>query len=126
MEDVAGRAVLNEVGGDSVYALYLSSTLKTAALVRAPPSPASIELFVNQGLDASAGVKQPLIEYARMHTGVRMLPGRFMVIEQAMATPRGRPAGARYLAEFIDELKASGFVAAALERSGQRDAAVAP
>ena len=55
-----------------------------------------------------------------------MLPGRFMVIEQAMGTPKGRPAGARYLREFIEEMKASGFVAKGLAESGQTDAAVAP
>ena len=49
-----------------------------------------------------------------------------MVIEQAMAVPRGRPLAVRYLREFIDELKASGFVAASLQKSGQKDAAVAP
>jgi polar amino acid transport system substrate-binding protein len=49
-----------------------------------------------------------------------------MVIEQAMGTPKGREASVRYLREFIEEMKASGFVAKALEKSGQTDAAVAP
>jgi len=49
-----------------------------------------------------------------------------MVIEQAMGTPKGREASVRYLREFIEEMKASGFVAAALRRSNQPDAAVAP
>ena len=54
------------------------------------------------------------------------MDGRFMVIEQAMGTPKGRLAAANYLREMIEELKASGFVTAGLERSGQRDAVVAP
>jgi polar amino acid transport system substrate-binding protein len=49
-----------------------------------------------------------------------------MVIEQAMGTPKGREAGARYLRKFVEEMKASGFVADALKNSGQADAAVAP
>jgi polar amino acid transport system substrate-binding protein len=49
-----------------------------------------------------------------------------MVIHQAMATPRGRPAGARYLADFVEEMKASGFIASALQRHGIEGAAVAP
>ena len=53
------------------------------------------------------------------------MEGRFMLIEQAMGTPNGRPAGARYLRDFVEEMKASGFVAAGLERSGQREATVA-
>ncbi len=43
-----------------------------------------------------------------------------------MAVPRGRPLAARYVRDFIDEMKASGFVAASLEKSGQREAIVAP
>ena len=49
-----------------------------------------------------------------------------MVIEQAMGTMKGREAGVRYLRAFVEELKASGFVADGLKRSGQTDAAVAP
>ncbi len=45
--------------------------------------------------------------------------------EQAIAVPRGRPLAARYLRDFIDEMKASGFVAASLEKNGLKDAAVA-
>ncbi len=110
----------------SAYDLYLTRTLKRAQLVRAPSPPASIELFVKDRLEAAAGVKQPLAELARSNPQVRVIDGRFMLIEQAMGTPIGRALGARYLREFIEEMKDSGFVARALEGSGQRDAAVAP
>ncbi|MCZ8256202.1 MAG: ABC transporter substrate-binding protein, partial [Polaromonas sp.] len=63
---------------------------------------------------------------ARRVAGVRLLPGRFMVINQAMGLPKGREAGAWYLTAFIEEMKASGFVAAALARHGIEGAAVAP
>ena len=114
------------VSRGSAYDLFLARALKSATLVRAPSPTASIDLFVNERLDALAGVKQPLIAFAASHPGYRVLPGRFMVIEQAMALPRGRPLAARYLADFIDELKASGFVAASLDKSGQSEAMVAP
>jgi polar amino acid transport system substrate-binding protein len=125
-EEVDRAGVRISVSRASAYDLYLSRTIKQATLVRASSPPASIELFAKERLEAVAGVKQPLVAYAASHPGYRVLPGRFMVIEQALAIPRGRPLAARYLADFIDELKASGFVAAALEKSGQRDAAVAP
>lgn len=125
-EDVDREGVRIAVGRGSAYDLWLSRNIKRATLVRAPTSRAAIELFAKDRLEVAAGVKQPIVEYARSRPGVRVLPGRFMVIEQAMATPRGRAAGAKYLSAFVDEMKASGFVAAALERSGQRDAAVAP
>lgn len=114
------------VGRASAYDLWLTRNLKQATLIRAPTSPGAIELFRKDKLEVVANVKQPLMAYARGNPDVRVLPGRFMAIEQAMATPRGRPAGARYLTEFINEMKGSGFVAAALEKSGQRDATVAP
>jgi polar amino acid transport system substrate-binding protein len=125
-EDVDAPGVRIAVGRGSAYDLWLSRNIKRATIVRAPTSPAAIPMFVNDRLEVAANVKQPLVEYASKHPEVRMLPGRFMVIEQAMALPRGRPAAARYLREFIDEMKASGFVAASLDRSGQHDAAVAP
>ena len=114
------------VSSKSAYDLYLTRTLKRAQLVRAPSPHASIELFVKDKLEAAAGVKQPLVELARSNPQVRVIDGRFMAIEQAMGTPIGRALGARYLREFVEEMKVSGFVARALERSGQRDATVAP
>ncbi|HSU76836.1 MAG TPA: ABC transporter substrate-binding protein [Burkholderiales bacterium] len=125
-EEVDRPGVRISVSRGSAYDLFLSRALKSATLVRAPSPTASIDLFVNERLDALAGVKQPLIAFAASHPGYRVLPGRFMVIEQAMALPRGRPLAARYLADFIDELKASGFVAASLDKSGQSEAMVAP
>jgi polar amino acid transport system substrate-binding protein len=71
-------------------------------------------------------VKQPIAAYAQNHPEVRVMDGRFMDIRQAMGTPRPREAAAAYLRGFVEELKASGFVADALTRSNQPDAAVAP
>jgi polar amino acid transport system substrate-binding protein len=70
-------------------------------------------------------VKQQLEADAKRAAGVRMLPGRFMVINQAMAVPKGRDAGARYVHDFIEEMKATGFVAQALARYKVEGAAVA-
>ena len=114
------------VGAGSAYDLYLSRELKHALLVRAPTSPAVADTMVAQKLDVAAGVKQQLEADAKRVPGVRLLEGRFMVIEQAIATPKGREAGARYLAQFVEEMKASGFVAAALARHGIAGATIAP
>jgi polar amino acid transport system substrate-binding protein len=126
IEDVDRAGVRIAVGNKSAYDLYLSRTLKHAQLVRAPTSPAAVAMFLDERLDAAAGVRQPLLQFARTHADVRVLDGRFMAIEQAMGTPKRNEAGARYLHGFIEEMKASGFVARGLERSGQGDAAVAP
>jgi polar amino acid transport system substrate-binding protein len=126
VEDVDRGGVRVAVGNKSAYDLYLSRTLKHAQLIRAPTSQAAIDLFLNENLDAAAGVRQPLTQLARTRNDLRVVGGRFMAIEQAMGTPKRNEAGARYLREFIEQMKASGFIARGLERSGQRDATVAP
>jgi polar amino acid transport system substrate-binding protein len=115
IEDVDREGVRVAVGNKSAYDLYLTRTLKRAQIVRAPTSPGAVELFVKHRLEAVAGVRQPLVEFARSNPGVRVIEGHFMKIEQAMGTPRGREAGARYLRAFVDEMKSSGFVAARLQ-----------
>ena len=127
IEDVDREGLRVSVGQGSAYDLFLTRALKKATLVRAPTSAAAIELFAQGGgLDAAAGVKQPLVAFAAANPGFRVIEGRFMVIEQAMATPRGREGAHAYLRSFIDEMKASGMVAGALQRSNQPDATVAP
>lgn len=126
VEDVDRDGIRVAVGRGSAYDLFLSRTLKHAELVRTPTSPEAPEVFLRDKLDAAAGVRQQLEHAAREHPGLRVMESRFMVIEQAMAIPRGRPRAVRYLRDFVDEMKASGFVAQSLDKSGQKDAAVAP
>ncbi|HYN11562.1 MAG TPA: ABC transporter substrate-binding protein [Burkholderiales bacterium] len=114
------------VGRNSAYDLYLTRSLKQAEIVRAPTSPAVVELFLKENHEVAAGVKQQLEADARRAPGLRLLPGRFMVINQAMASQRSREAGARYVRGFIEEMKATGFVAKALEDHKVQGAAVAP
>jgi len=114
------------VGKGSAYDLYLSRTLKQAQIVHAPASPQVTDLFVAERLDAAAGVRQQLEADARRLPGLRVLDGRFMVIQQAMATLPGRDAGLAYLNTFVEQMKASGFVAEALARHQIDGVAVAP
>ena len=114
------------VGLKTAYDLFLSRELEHAQIVRAESSLAAIDLYLKGGLDAVAGVRQPLATAAAKHPGLRVIEGSFMVIRQAAGVPRGRRGAARYLAEFIEEAKASGFVARALQESGVADVSVAP
>jgi polar amino acid transport system substrate-binding protein len=126
--DVDRAGVRIAIGRGSAYDLYLTRTLKNATLVRAATGGccAMIDQFRAEKLEAVAGVKQPLVEYAKTHSDVRVMDGRFQEIRQAMGTPKGRMAAVAYLRTFIEEMKASGFVADALKRSNQPDAQVAP
>ena len=115
------------VGQGSAYDLHLTRELKQARIVRAPSSPTVVDVFVAQGCEVAAGVKQQLEADAGRYPGHRLLPGRFMVIQQAMGCPKGRGEAARQaLAAFVEEMKASGFVAQALARHGIAGASVAP
>jgi polar amino acid transport system substrate-binding protein len=124
--DVDRAGVRIAVGKGSAYDLYLTREIKHATLVRDSSSGKSLDMFLRDKLEAGAGVKQPVVAFAKTHPDTRVIPGRFMAIEQAMGTVKGRSAGARYMREFVEEMKASGFVAKALHASGQGDAEVAP
>jgi polar amino acid transport system substrate-binding protein len=125
--DVDKPGVRIGVGPNSAYDLYLTRTLKHATIVRAAKGGGRdmIDLFLAQKLEVAAGVRQPLEDYAKTDTGVRVMTGRFMEIRQSMALQKDRPAGLRYLKDFIEDMKASGFIADALRRSNQ-EATVAP
>lgn len=126
-EEVDRRGHTVMVGKGSAYDLFLSRELKHATIARAPSSPAVVSSFVEQNADVAAGVKQQLQADARRLGGLRLLPGRFMLIRQAMGLPKGRgPQAAAQLAAFVEEMKASGFVAEALKRHGIQGASVAP
>jgi polar amino acid transport system substrate-binding protein len=123
--DRAGTRVV--VGQGSAYDLYLSRELKQATILRAPSTPAVVRHFLETGAEVAAGVKQQLDADMQRIPGLRLLPGRFMVIRQAMGCQRSRgEAAARELAAFVEEMKASGFVAQALANNGIEGASVAP
>ncbi|MEW7847602.1 ABC transporter substrate-binding protein [Massilia aurea] len=126
-EEVDAAAHRVVVGKGSAYDLYLTRTLQQARIVRSPTSPTVVDTFIEQGADVAAGVRQQLEADAHRIGGLRLLGERFMVIGQAMGTPKSRGEdAAAFLAQFIEEMKASGFVDEALARHGIEGASVAP
>jgi polar amino acid transport system substrate-binding protein len=123
--DRPGQRVV--VGQGSAYDLHLTRELKHAAIVRAVSSQAVVDTFLATGADVAAGVRQQLEADARRLPELRLLDGRFMVIRQAMGSPKGRGEGvAAALHAFVEEMKANGFVAEAMLRHGVAGASVAP
>ncbi|UZE21168.1 transporter substrate-binding domain-containing protein [Pseudomonas sp. B21-056] len=114
------------VGKGAAYDLFLSRTLKHAQLERAETSAGAVDLYVDNGLDAAAGVRQPLEQVASDNPAYRVIDGGFTSIRQAMAVPRQHEAGAAYVRDFVERKKAEGFVKAALIHSGQAEVTVAP
>jgi polar amino acid transport system substrate-binding protein len=128
IEDVDHEGIRIAVTAGSAYDLFLSRELQHAQIVRATDTPKSMELMQEQKLDAVAAVRTALAAEARRVPGLRVLSGHFMTIPQAAGVPKGRPVAARYVSAFIEEMKTSGFVTAALKRYGYGpdDAIVAP
>jgi polar amino acid transport system substrate-binding protein len=102
----------------SAYDLFLSRNLKHAELVRAGNPNAAFELIASGKVDVLGGVRQHLIAAAAKLPGSRVFAARFMAIQQALGIPKGHDEGARYLREFIEDVKASGFVERSLTRAG--------
>ena len=125
-EEVDREGIRVAVGNKSNYDLYLTRNLKKAKIERAPTSPAVVDYFIANRLDVAAGVKQQLEMDATRLPGLRLLPGRFMVIYQAMGMALGKEAGAKYLTAFVEEMKSTGFVADALKRHRIEGPVVAP
>jgi polar amino acid transport system substrate-binding protein len=124
--DVDRDGIRIAVAKGSAYDLFLTRTLHHATLVRYPSPPLGFEGFVADKLDAAAGVRQFLDAFAKTLPDMRVMPEHFQEIREAMGTPLGRDAGLQYLKTFIEEMKASGFVAKSLARAGQADAVIAP
>ncbi len=124
--DVAGTEIV--VGKGSAYDLYLSREIKNATLLRAASSQAVIDDFMSGKGNVAAGVKQQLESDAKRYEGLRMLPGRFMVINQSIGIPKARPDFEKttaYLSEVITQLKQSGFIANSMQRHHIQGAKVA-
>lgn len=123
--DVASHRVV--VGKGSAYDLFLTRELRHAQIVRAPTSPTVVEVFLAEGAEVAAGVRQQLEADAARAGGLRLLDERFMVIQQAMGVPKSRgAAAAAFLHEFVESMKSSRFIDAALTRYGIQGASVAP
>src|SRR6266567_4156055 len=123
--EVDREGVRIAVSAKSAYDLYLTRNLQRAKLLRAPTIDASYELFVRDKLDALAGLKPRLATDAEKLPGSRVLQGRFSAVQQSIGTPQGRPSGAKYLREYSEDVKASGFVAKAIEKHAVRGVSVA-
>jgi polar amino acid transport system substrate-binding protein len=123
--DVDRKGVRIAISDRSAYDLYLTRELKHAELVRARGDDV-FKRFVSDKLDAMAGLKPGLVKNQEMLPGSRILDGKFTAVQQAAGAPKGRPAGAKYLKEFIEDVKATGLVAKLIEKNNVRGLTVAP
>jgi polar amino acid transport system substrate-binding protein len=124
--DVDREGVRIAVSAKSAYDLYLTRALTRAELVRAPSPNESVSLFFSDRLDALAALRPVLVDLVEQRPGYRILDGRFTVVSQAVGTPKNRTAAARALRAFVEDVKATGFVASAIKTHNVRGVSVAP
>lgn len=118
IEEVDRDGVRISAAAKSAYELYLSRSLKHAKLVLAPSVDASFQVFVEQGLEALSGLRPRLIEDVAKLPGARLIEGQLTAVQQAIGTHKDRPALAGFLRAFVEDVKASGFVAEAIRKNG--------
>jgi len=126
LADIDRPGVRIAVSGRSAYDLYLSRTLKHAQLVRAESIPASFKLFIEQKLDALAGLKPGLLADAEKLPGSRLLEGQFTAVQQSIGVPKKRAAAAKQLHAFVEDAKRSGLVQQLIDRHAVKGINVAP
>jgi polar amino acid transport system substrate-binding protein len=123
--DADARGLRIAIAEKSAYDLFLRRSLQRAKLVHANGMDASYELFTTENLDLLAGIKPWLTMVAEKVPGSRVLDGRFMAVQQCIGTPKGRESGAKYLRDFVEDTKTSGFLSDTIRKLGLRGVSVA-
>jgi polar amino acid transport system substrate-binding protein len=124
--DVDREGVRIAVAEKSAYELWLSRNITHARLMLTKGIDGSFDLFVRDKLEVLSGLRPRLITDVQKLPGARILDGQFTAVQQAIGTPKARTAGAAYLRTFVEDVKASGFVAEAITRNGSQGVSVAP
>ena len=124
--DVDRPGIRIAVAARAAYDLWLERNIKHATLVRSEGLDAPMRNFVDNKLDALAGLRPRLLTDAQTLPGSRILDGQFTAVQQAIGTPRGNTVGAEFLRKFVEEAKASGFVASLIARHKVSGLSVAP
>jgi len=111
--------------GDSI-ALYLARTLKQAQLVEVTETPAdAVKTLLAGKLDAFGANRQRLTDLMQGVSGLRLLPDDLYGVEQTIIAPRN-PNAVQLVNQFVDEVRKSGFLRSAIDRSGVLGITVAP
>jgi len=114
--EVDRKGVRIAVAARSAYHLWLERNIKQAELAVGDSIEGSYQRFANEKLEVLAGLKPRLLQDREKLPGSRILEGRFTAVQQAIGTPKGRPAGAAYLRKFAEDVKASGLVSELIAR----------
>ena len=126
VDEVDQEGVRIAVTEQSAYGLYLVRSVKRAKLVLTKTGEGAVQAFVNDKLEALAGLRPALLTEVKKIPGAQVLDGQFTAVQQAIGTAKGREAAANYLRAFVEDVKASGLVAEAISRNAVQGVSVAP
>jgi polar amino acid transport system substrate-binding protein len=124
--DIDAAGVRIAVTGRTAYGLWLDRHIRHAELVRSETLDSACEQFVREDLEALAGLRPRLLSDSTKLPGARIIDGGFTSVQQSIGTARKNIAGAAFLRDFVEEVKASGLVASLIERHKVRGLSVAP
>src|SRR6266436_10045082 len=117
--DVDKPGVRIAVTARSAYDLWLARNIKHAQVVRSEGGGGvAFKQFVDDKMDALAGLRPGLLSDLEKLPGARILDGQFTAVQQAVGTARTNSARAAFLRDFVEEAKKSGLVARLIERHG--------
>ena len=114
------------VTAGSAYDLWLDRNIQHATLVRSNASRSAWQQFTEDKLEAYAGLRPGLLSDVQKLPGSRILDGQFTAVQQAIGTSKTNTAGAAFLRSFVEEAKASGFVASLIAKHHVKGLSVAP
>jgi polar amino acid transport system substrate-binding protein len=109
----------------AAYDLWLERNIKQATLLRSDSAEGPFDQFVNEKLEAYAALRPQLLTDVEKLPGSKILSGNFMTVQQAIGTAKPNTAGAKFLSEFVEEAKKSGFVAGLIEKHHVKGLSVA-
>lgn len=126
VQDVDKPGVRIAVTARSAYDLWLERNIKQATLIRSNSLDGALEQFVNEKLEALAGLRPRLLTDVKTLPGATILEGQFTAVQQAVGTAKSNTEAAKFLRDFVEEAKASGLVAKYIGQHKVNGLSVAP
>jgi polar amino acid transport system substrate-binding protein len=124
--DVDRKGVRIAVSARSAYGLWLENNIKNATLVPVSGLEGAFNKFLEDKMDALAGLRPGLLKDLEKHPELKILDGQFTAVQQAVGCNKPAAEGARYLSAFIENAKKSGLVASLIEKHKVKGLSVAP
>jgi polar amino acid transport system substrate-binding protein len=101
-------------------------SLKNTTITPTQSVDEAVEILRSGKVDAFALTRDSLPPLAARLPGSRILDGSFLQTGIAIAVPKNRPNALAYATEFMESVKASGFVQRAFDNAGLNGLTVAP